>query len=126
MPYKEMKEKLKKKGMMEKSGLSNLEKDAKSSVLRDLSDQAGKAMAGKLSGLKKVSVASESPEGLKAGLEKAKELVGQMPRADEASEPEGEMSEEMEGYENMSPEELDMAIQELQALKAKKLQEQAS
>lgn len=123
MPYKEMKEKIKKK--MEKSnGLSDLEKEAKSSVLGDLSAQAGKAMAGKLAGMKNVSVASDSPEGLQAGLAKAEELVQKMPMSEE-SEEESEMSEEMKGYEHMSVEELDMAIEELQALKAKKLQEQA-
>lgn len=58
--------------------MSDVEKSAKSSVLEDLRDQASKAMSGKLHGLKKVTVASDSGSGLEHGLDKAKEMLGGM------------------------------------------------
>ena len=65
-------EKKKKEGAQK---LPENEKHAKMSVLHDLKDQASKAMAGKLGGFNKVSVASNDEAGLKHGLEKAKELL---------------------------------------------------
>jgi len=52
------------------------EKNAKLGVMEDLHKMASNAMGGKLSGLKKVTVASDSPEGLSHGLDKAKEIMG--------------------------------------------------
>lgn len=66
-----MKEKDKKHGM-----LSDMAKHAKMSVLKDVHNMAAQDMAGKLHGLKKVSVMSNSPAGLQHGLDKAKELLG--------------------------------------------------
>jgi len=67
----------------------------KMSVLDELSSMMGGEMADKLKGMKKVTVAAKDSEGLKAGLEKAEEVI--------------EDSEEMEDekdYSEMSKEEL--------------------
>lgn len=60
--------------------MSDMEKKAKLQVLGDLASQADNAMSGKIKSLKKVTVASDSEEGLKKGLEKAEEAL---PTADE-------------------------------------------
>lgn len=97
--------------------LNSNESKAKKEMLSHLSDM----MKGHMSnGLKKVTIASDSKEGLEKGLEKAKEIL---PQVEEASE---EMSEEAEEepssedpHENMSAEEIDDMIKMLQEKKAK-------
>lgn len=69
--------------------LSPVESAAKHSVLNDLKGMAGKAMSDKLQGLKKVSVASDSEEGLKHGLEKAHEIVSGKQMHDMETDTEG-------------------------------------
>jgi hypothetical protein len=98
--------------------MSPEEKQAKMGVLQDLKSQMSKHMA---DGIKKVTVASDSPEGLKKGLEKAEDMVEEKLASSE--EPEMEDSEESEDEEEMiaSPEEIDAKIQKLMELK-KKLQ----
>lgn len=56
--------------------LSPMEMKAGSSVLDDLRKTAQDLMKGKLDAAKKVTVASNSKEGLKAGLSKAEEMLG--------------------------------------------------
>ncbi len=51
------------------------EKNAKLGVMEDLHKMASDAMGSKLGGLKKVTVASDSSEGLSHGLDKAKEIM---------------------------------------------------
>lgn len=58
-----------------KKKLSGVEKKAKMKVVEDMRDMASKAMGDKLHGLKKVTVASNSSEGLKEGLEKAEDVI---------------------------------------------------
>jgi hypothetical protein len=58
------------------SGMKDIEKTAKTSVIQALRDMAEGEMSGKLKGLKKVTVASDSEHGLEKGLEKAKEIMG--------------------------------------------------
>lgn len=125
----------KKKG----SSMSDNEKEAKMGVMRSLSSDMAQMMKDKLSGLKKVSVASDSPEGLKEGLDKAKQMVeghdvmtGKPMSGDEES-PEHEMEEsseeeksEHDGMEEgmeeetgeMSEDELNAKIEELMKKKA--------
>jgi hypothetical protein len=119
--------------------------EAKASVMKELSDMLkGKMKGDMMDGLKKVTVASNTPEGLKTGLELAKEKMSELsPKSCESCEGKGcekcemeesdeseEESEDMEeGYESpaqesseeMSP---DMEIAELEKkiadLKAKK------
>lgn len=58
-----------------KRSLSDNEKNAKMDVMKELRDQAASAMHDKMGNMKKVSVMSDSPEGLQHGLDKAKSLV---------------------------------------------------
>lgn len=120
--------------------LSDNEKDAKMSVLGDLKSHMDHMLSEKVGGLKKVSVMSDSKPGLDEGLKKARELIAHgdeqpdhgehdsenelLPgegQEDEGSEQE-EMSESPD--EEMSEQEADRKIAELQAhkekLKAKK------
>lgn len=69
-----MKEKLKKM-MASKRDLSPAEKKAKMSAVKDLKSMAHEAMGDKMDHLKKVSVMSDSPEGMKHGLDMAKQVV---------------------------------------------------
>jgi hypothetical protein len=115
-----MEEKMLKALMKKKKSMSDTEKDAKKSVLGDLKKMAEGVMGEKIKGLKKVSVSSDSPEGLKAGLEKAEEIIGsevdERPEGEEEiEESEDSMFEESkdESEESLSEEELDKQIQEL-------------
>lgn len=112
------------KAMKGKEKLSDNEKKAKTSVVEAMRDMAAQAMGDKLHGLKKVTVASPDKAGLEHGLEKAHELVSQMPQHDEEESedeesPEHEASEspeeEQAEHEEMSPEEIEAKIAELKA-----------
>lgn len=100
-------------------------KGAKMSALQELKKAMAEMMSDDVKGLKKVTVASDSKQGLEEGLEKAKEAFSKMPSEDEESaEHEAMESSEEEGAEHeedMSAEEIDARIKELEALKAKKL-----
>lgn len=63
------------KMLAKKRDLSPVEKHAKHAVLHDLKHVASQALGDKLDGLKKVSVMSDSPEGLQQGLHKAGQIV---------------------------------------------------
>lgn len=69
-----MKEKMMKM-LAKKRDLHPAEKQAKMDVVNELRQMASEAMHDKMDGLKKVSVMSDSEEGLKHGLDKAKEVV---------------------------------------------------
>lgn len=69
-----MKDKLHKM-MAKKRDLMPHEKKAKMDVVRDLRGVASDMLGDKMEGLKKVSVMSNSPEGLEEGLHKAHEIV---------------------------------------------------
>jgi len=92
--------------LMEKKGkkLSDNEKKAKSSVLKDLSDTASEMMKDRLQGLKQVSVAAPSKSGLQEGLKMAEKLTEKMPENSgmkEAKESEEEMVADAEDGEGM-------------------------
>lgn len=118
---------MKKKGKM----LSDEEKEAKMSVIKAMRDEAQDQMGGKLASMKKVTVASPDAQGLKEGLDKAKELIdakNQMHGVDdenEEAEEAQESPESMDEYEGMSEEELNMKLQKLMALKQKMEQQKA-
>jgi len=114
------------------------EKKAKVGILEDLKNAMSEHMSGKLGGLKKVTVASDSKEGLKKGLEKAKEITGHMPEGEgedeespvheasesvdeEAAEHEEGGSEEGKSEEDMSPDEIKAEIRHLEELLKQKL-----
>jgi len=67
--------------LAKKRDMKPSEKHAKMGVLKDLKDSLSDAMSDKMAsspaGMKKVSVMSNSPEGLSAGLDKAKQIAGQ-------------------------------------------------
>ena len=118
--------------MLEKKGkkLSPIEGKAKKDVLSGLSDEMGGKLGERLSGLKKVSVAAPSKEGLEEGLDKAKELLGDMPEEESEDDgehemPSGEMmkDEDMAQYADCSAEELQAKINMLMKLKEEKLEE---
>lgn len=107
-----------------KKGMSPIEKKAKMSVLKDLHGQASDLMKEGLKGVKKVSVMSDSKEGLKKGLEKAEDMLGEDQMEDEEqSEQEDLESEEYEDQQDeampMDEDELDAKIQELMKMKEK-------
>jgi hypothetical protein len=104
--------------LLEKKGkkLSGLEQRAKSDVLSGLQSEGSEPMGEKLAGLKKVSVAAPSQEGLEQGLDKAKELLGEMPN--------GEEDLEMKPMEECTPEEIDQKIQMLMDYKNELLQKE--
>lgn len=109
--------------MSSKPALSESESSAQLSVLKDLKS---KLAGDKLKGMQSVKVMSNSPEGLKRGLEKAEELTEKKMKN---SLPDDimPMDEEMDHHSmilqkasEMSPEELDQCIQSLMELKAQK------
>lgn len=86
-----------------KKKLSPLEQKAKIGVVKDLRDLAAKHMSDKLGDLKKVTVASDSSEGLQDGLNKAKEIVSSPEMAHMASAAEkgyGDHEDMLAGDEN--------------------------
>ena len=64
---------------------------AKGDILKEIKELMGDATLDKLKGMKKVTVAADSEEGLKAGLEKAGEVL----EAKEMEEEEDEAGEDM-------------------------------
>lgn len=97
-------------------------KNAKMGVLQALHKDMGDMMGEDVKGLKKVTVASPDKEGLSVGLEKAKELLSK--GADDSDMEESEETPEIESKEEksdaeMTPEEIDARIKELEALKTK-------
>lgn len=87
--------------------LKDDEVSAKMDVLKELKDMARDGMA---SDLKKVTVASDSKEGLKKGLEKAKEVL-------DSKEVEEEMEDEDESEDESKSDKIKKLEAELAALK---------
>lgn len=114
---KEMMSKL----MGKSEDLDSSSMDAKMKVLEELRDMATSLMGEKLDkkhGMKEVSIAAPDSEGLKKGLDMAKEL---MPEEGESMKHEmDEMSMESED-EDMDVEEIDSLIRELEDKKRQKL-----
>lgn len=111
--------------------LSDGEQKAKMDALMGMKDMASDMMSSRLKGLKKVTVASDSSEGLETGLETAKKAVGledeeEEPSADKGMSPQ---DAEMQGSKSYdvdqvleevgckTPEDIDKLITELQAKK---------
>ena len=93
-----------KKGSMGKE-MSPVDKQATGDVLHDLMSYLSSLQGDKVKGLKKVTVASNDPKGLVAGLAKAKDMVkdGEDGSEDESSE--DPMEELMESPEDEHKEE---------------------
>lgn len=75
MAYNNFDKMMDKKKKGKKEDMSDTEKSAKMGVLEDLKNQASEEMGKRLKGLKKVTVASDSKEGLQAGLNKAEDIL---------------------------------------------------
>lgn len=74
--------------LAKKRDMKPSEKHAKMGVLKDLKDSLADSMSDKMSAgpMKKVSVMSNSPQGLNMGLDKAKQLASQSPDMDQDSD----------------------------------------
>jgi hypothetical protein len=92
--------------------LSPMEKKGKEDTLSSLIDDMMGMDGDKVKGLKKVTVASNSPKGLSKGLEKAKELIGNAPTGGLEDEEMPEHSEEGESMEEESAESPEMEAEE--------------
>ena len=95
--------------------MSPSHKKAKGSVLSDLMEHLGSMGLEKVKGMKKVSVASDSKEGLKEGLEKAESIVEGEEESPEMELGEMESEDDMEESEEKSEEELKAEIEALKA-----------
>ena len=100
--------------------------EARMGVLKEIRKMAMDDMGMPLKGgLKKVTVASPTEEGLEEGLDKAEEIVGEMPKMDEGEEEKGydeEAEAKLQELVDMckSPEDLDKKIAFLQQAKEEK------
>ena len=107
-------------GKFKKSKMGSNEKEAKLSALMGLKEEMQKLMGDDVKGLKKVTVASDSPDGLEKGLEKAKEMLGseEVALGSEKEEESSEMEEpEMDESLPDSAEECDEMIKKLEMKK---------
>ena len=84
--------------------LSDAHGKAKSGILQELIDEMMGMDGEKVKGLKKVTVASNSPSGLAKGLDKAKEIVGDKMLSGHEDEEEMPEHEDMESEDEESPE----------------------
>lgn len=105
-------EKLMRKKAEKGDVLSKSHAKAKSGILSELMDDMMGMEGDKVKGLKKVTVASNSPKGLEKGLDKAKELVGHAPMADEEMHEDEEMPEGEESAEHEAEESPEMEVAE--------------
>jgi hypothetical protein len=99
-----------------KKKIDPIEKDAKLSAIKNMRKMAGDMMADDMQNMKKVTVAAPDEASLKKGLEKAKEVVGEMPEMESSDEemaesPQEEYDEVVEACE--TPEDIDKLIAKL-------------
>lgn len=89
-------------------GINGVEKAAKSHVIGAMKQMANDEINDRLGGLKKVSVMSDSKDGLEHGLDKAKDILGHSPMpSDEGDDSHEMMDEDMDGLEEDAGEDLD-------------------
>jgi hypothetical protein len=98
--------------------------DAKAAMAKELSDSLGADITEGIKGLKKVTVASDSEEGLKKGLEKAEEAIGEKESEDEemGEKEKSKFDEYEDQQEESEPFEKDEVAQKIKELE-KQLQE---
>jgi hypothetical protein len=96
----------------------SMKKDVKLSALSNLRNAMSDIMKEGLNGkLSKVTVMSDDKEGLKEGLEKAKEMMESNPETEENPEMEEQENESCEENEEMSLEELESEMKKLEEKK---------
>lgn len=115
---------LKRKKEQEKNPVDPRKLEAKKNVMKELSDLLSEDIGKDLdSSMKKVTIASDSKEGLQEGLDKAKDILEKKPLEEDESE-EKEESMEHESSEESSEDDVELKIAELEKkleeLKAKK------
>lgn len=110
MDMEKFKEMLMKKKQEQKGKVDPSKLEAKAELMKSLSDELGSEISKDLGDMKKVTVASDSQEGLKEGLEKAEEIL---------EDKESEDDSEQEESEEESSEDVNSQIAELE----KKLEE---
>lgn len=100
----------------------NRHMEAKAAMAKELSDVLSGDLADGIKGMKKITVASDSEEGLEEGLEKAKEVLEAQEDESEDSEEMEDESEEMEDESEMKDVESEIAKleEQIKALKSKK------
>lgn len=98
---KEFMEMLAEKAKKQKGPMHGPKMDAKAAMAKELSDSLGSDIMEGIKGMKKVTVASDSEEGLKEGLEKAEDVL-ESKMEDESEE---EMEDESEDKEMEDEEE---------------------
>lgn len=95
---------LAKKAKEQKGPMHGPRMDAKAAMAKELSDSLGSDIMDGVKEMKKVTVASDSEEGLKEGLEKAEDVLeSKMEKEEDESEEEMEDSEEEMEDEKESP-----------------------
>jgi len=92
---------LAKKAKEQKGPMHGPKIDAKAAMAKELSDSLGSDILEGIKGMKKVTVASNSEEGLKEGLEKAEDVLES--KMEKESEEESEDSEEESEESEESP-----------------------
>jgi len=108
--------------------MEDLKKKAKLGVLGEIRGMASKLMQDGLGHkMQKVMVAAQDKEGLKEGLEKAKDILGDLPKKDEemsegndyeeSQESPEEESSEQESSDEMSVEDIEQQIKDLEEKK---------
>jgi len=114
---KEMKEFLKKK-----KDIDPLKKESKLGVLKELKNTMSSMMGDDIKGkMMKATVAAETPEDLKKGLEKAKDIVSEVPDMEDEDTDEMDMMSDDTDSDDLddlsTPEEIDEMIAKLQEKK---------
>ena len=96
---------LAKKAKEQKGPMHGPKMDAKAAIAKELSDSLGSDIMEGIKGMKKITVASDSEEGLKEGLEKAEDVLESKidKEENESEEDSEEESEESEQEDEESP-----------------------
>lgn len=100
----------------EKKKIDPIEKEAKLAAVKGMRKMAGDLMADEMKAMKKVTVAAPDNESLKAGLEKAEEVVEGMSEEMDQEDEYEDMSEMVDKCE--TPEQIDELMQKLAEKKA--------
>lgn len=105
-----------KKLLGEKKAIDPIEKEAKLNAIKGMKKMAGDMVADEIKGMKKVTVAAPDSESLKAGLEKAEEVV----ESEEMTEESEDESEDVDAVVAAceTPEQIDELMKKLEEKKA--------
>ncbi len=105
---------LAKKAKDQKGPMHGPKMDAKAAMAKELSDSLGSDIMDGIKDMKKVTVASDSEEGLKEGLEKAEDILGKSKMEDSEDESEEESDDESEMEDEEESPDLESEIMKLE------------